>query len=130
MPSSGRHRAPGPGQPANYHLDGRYRYIERYLSQLARLAPGGDRDELVMEARRHLFDAMESAVSDGVPAETAQREAIRAFGPAPRIALAAWRARGLPGVRWAELRSRLLGRGQSGAGGASGAIGTEGEMTA
>jgi len=116
-----------PGSQTAYRLDGRYRPIERYLAQLAGLLPAGAGDELVAEARRHLFDATESAVARGVPAEAAQRDAIRAFGPAPRIALAAWRACGLPGVRWAELRSRLLGRRPGNLGGS---LGPGGEMTA
>lgn len=62
--------------------------VERYLRRLERWAPRDSRRELVMEARRHLYEATRRAEQTGLAIDAAQEAAIRAFGPAWRIGLA------------------------------------------
>lgn len=64
-------------------------HVARYLRRLSRWAPRGSRHDLVMEAERHLYEATRRAEDDGLSHEMAQRAAVRAFGPAWRIGLAA-----------------------------------------
>lgn len=64
-------------------------HVGRYLRRLSRWVPRACRDELVMEAARHLYDATRRAEGEGLPRAMAQQAAIRAFGPAWRIGLAA-----------------------------------------
>ena len=64
-------------------------HVERYLRRLERWAPRRCRHDLVMEARRHLYDATRQAEQRGMSHELAQRTALRAFGPAWRIGLSA-----------------------------------------
>lgn len=63
--------------------------VERYLRRLAIWAPRRCRHDLVMEARRHLYDATRQAEQSGLSHERAQQTALRAFGPAWRIGLSA-----------------------------------------
>jgi hypothetical protein len=62
---------------------------ERYLRRLARWLPRRERQGLVLEARRHLYDATLRYEAAGLDHATAQHAAIEAFGPAWRIGLAA-----------------------------------------
>lgn len=62
--------------------------VERYLRRLERWTPRDSRGELVMEARRHLYEATRRAEQSGLAHDAAQDAAIRAFGPAWRIGLA------------------------------------------
>lgn len=64
-------------------------HVERYLRRLAIWAPRRCRHDLIMEARRHLYDATRQAEQNGLSHELAQRTALRAFGPAWRIGLSA-----------------------------------------
>jgi len=75
MRGQGDHRAPD--------------HIERYLRRLSCWAPRGSRHDLVMEAERHLYEATCRAEDEGLSPELAQRSAVRAFGSAWRIGLAA-----------------------------------------
>lgn len=61
--------------------------IERYLASLERWSSRRERAELVVEARRHLFDASRRAMGAGTPRDAAVRAALRAFGPAWRVGL-------------------------------------------
>ncbi|HEX2032832.1 MAG TPA: hypothetical protein VHS99_01485 [Chloroflexota bacterium] len=76
------------------------REIERYLRRLRRCLPRVCREEMVAEARRHLYDATRRAAAGGAGHQAAQRAALRAFGPAWRIALEAHRAYGTPPLTW------------------------------
>ncbi len=64
-------------------------HVERYLRRLSRWAPRGSRHDLVMEVERHLYEATRRAEDKGLSHELAQRAAVRAFGSAWRIGLAA-----------------------------------------
>jgi len=68
--------------------------IERYPRWLGWWSPRVARAELVAEARRRLYDAARRAERDGHDQRTAQRAAIRAFGPAWQVGLAAHRVHG------------------------------------
>ena len=63
--------------------------LDRYLRRLARWAPRDSRQGLLLEARRHLYDATLRAEQAGLTRAEAQCAAIAAFGPAWRIGLAA-----------------------------------------
>mgnify|MGYP001399086335 CR=1 FL=1 len=63
------------------------RDVERYLTRLGRWSARRERDDLVAEARRHLFDAAERGFRAGLPRDAAVRVAIRSFGPAWRIGM-------------------------------------------
>jgi len=63
--------------------------VERYLRRLSLWVPRASRHDLVMEAERHLYEATRRAERDGLTHEVAQRAALRAFGPAWRVGLAA-----------------------------------------
>ena len=65
--------------------------VKRYLRRLSRWAPRDSRHDLVMEAERHLYEATRRGEGEGLPHELAQQTAVRAFGPAWRIGLAARR---------------------------------------
>lgn len=62
--------------------------VERYLRRLRRWAPRAGRDDLVREARRHLYEAICRRERAGLSRDAAQRRAIQDFGPAWRIGLA------------------------------------------
>lgn len=62
--------------------------VERYLRRLRRWAPRASREALVLEARRHLYDAACRLERSGLPPEAARHAAVAAFGPAWRIGLA------------------------------------------
>jgi hypothetical protein len=77
--------------------------VEAYTRRLAWWLPRCARQELLAEARRHLYDATARAERAGLDHCAAQRAAVRAFGPAWRVGLAAHRAydsRLLAAVEW------------------------------
>jgi len=81
--------------------------IEPYLRKLRRWAPASYRDDLVAEARRHLYDATYRHQQRGMSRYEAQRAAVRAFGPAWRIGLAARQAEGSAWASWLLRLGRL-----------------------
>ncbi len=87
---------------------GRADPIERYLRRLSFWAPRHCRRDLLLEAERHLYDTTRRGEELGLSRRDAQLCALRAFGPAWRIGLA---ARGLDNggwARWAEMGPATL----------------------
>jgi len=82
MSGHGNHRAPN--------------HVERYLRRLSRWAPRGSRHDLVMEARRHLYEASRRAEDAGLSHELAQCAAS---------ACSSWRK----GSTWRSIRAPRSG---------------------
>ena len=78
---------------------GRADPIERYLRRLSFWAPRRSRHDLLIEAERHLYDTTRRGEELGLSRREAQLCALRAFGPAWRIGLA---ARGLDRGWWSR----------------------------
>jgi hypothetical protein len=76
---------------------GRADPVERYLRRLSYWAPRRCRHDLLLEAERHLYDMTRHGEELGLSRREAQICALRAFGPAWRVGLA---ARGLDPGAW------------------------------
>ncbi len=68
--------------------------VELYPRWLGWWSGRAARAALVAEARRRLYDATHRAEQDGADQRAAQHAAIRAFGPAWQVGLAAHRVHG------------------------------------